>query len=82
MARNRIEDLRDHCFDTIERLLDEDDPMDIERARAVADVAKVVVDSAKAEVAFMKVSGLECPTTSFMTGAPPRPRLVVGEQAE
>jgi DNA-directed RNA polymerase subunit K/omega len=31
--------------------------MDIDRARAIADVAKVIVDSAKVEVDFVKATG-------------------------
>jgi hypothetical protein len=31
--------------------------MDLDRARAVADVAKVLVDSAKVEVEFLKATG-------------------------
>lgn len=55
--KNKIEDLRNHLFATLEALQDKDSPMDIDRARAVADVAKVVVDSAKVEVEHMKLTG-------------------------
>lgn len=55
--RNKISDLRDHLFEVIEALKDKDAPMDIERARAVADVAQVIVNSAKVEVAHMQVTG-------------------------
>lgn len=44
-------------FETIEALKDEEKPMDLARARAVADVARVVVDSAKVEVRFLEVTG-------------------------
>ena len=53
--KNKIEDLRDHLFATLEALQDEEKPMEIDRARAIADVAKVIVESAKTEVAFVKV---------------------------
>lgn len=53
--KNKIEDLRNHLFATLEALQDEKEPMEIERARAIADVAKVIVESAKTEVAFVKV---------------------------
>lgn len=46
-----------HLFDTIERLLDPDDPMDLDRAETVGKVAQVVVNSAKVEVDFMKQTG-------------------------
>lgn len=55
--KNKIEDLRNHLFATIEALLDEDEPMDLERARVVADVAQVLVNSAKSETDFIKAVG-------------------------
>lgn len=56
--KNKIEDLRNHLFATIEGLLDTDKPLDIDRAKAVADVAQVVINSAKVEVDFInKVGG-------------------------
>lgn len=57
MPKNKIEDLRNHLFDTIERLLDPDDPMDLDRAETVGKVAQVVVNSAKVEVDFIKQTG-------------------------
>jgi len=55
--KNKIEDLRNHLFATIEALIDDENPMDIERARTISDVAKTIVDSAKVEVGFLKVTG-------------------------
>ncbi len=55
--KNKIEDLRNHLFATIEGLLDEETPMELDRAKAVADVAQVIVNSAKIEVDFIKVTG-------------------------
>lgn len=55
--RNKISDLRNHLFEVIEQLKDKDHPMDLDRARAVADVAQVIVNSAKVEVAHMHVTG-------------------------
>lgn len=52
--KNKIEDLRNHLFETIEALKDAEKPMDIERAKAIADVAQVVVNSAKVEVDFLR----------------------------
>lgn len=56
-TKNKIADLRDHLFATLEALRDDEKPMDIERAKAIADVARVVVDSAKVEVAFIEATG-------------------------
>jgi hypothetical protein len=56
--RNKIEDLRNHLFETIEQLKDKDEPMDLDRAKAVADVAQVIINSAKVEIDFLnKVGG-------------------------
>jgi hypothetical protein len=56
MPKNKLGDLRNHLFETLEALKDEDKPMDLGRAKAIADVARVVVDSAKVEVEFLKVT--------------------------
>lgn len=55
--KNKINDLRNHLFATLEALQDPEKPMDIERAKAVADVAQVVINSAKVEVDMLKVTG-------------------------
>lgn len=55
--KNKIEDLRNHLFAAIEGLMDEDKPMEIDRAKAVAEVAQVIVNSAKIEVDFLKATG-------------------------
>lgn len=52
--KNRMDDLRNHLFATLEALQDQDKPMAIDRAKAVADVARVVVDSAKVEVDYLR----------------------------
>jgi len=57
MAKNKISDLRDHLFETLEALKDEEKPMELARARAIADVARVIVESSKVEVNFLQVTG-------------------------
>ena len=62
MAKNRIEDLRDHIFAQLERmsdpeLTDEQLKTEIERGKAIGDLGKVIVESAKTEVLFMKLTG-------------------------
>lgn len=59
MARNKIEDLRNHLFATLEALLDEENPMDIDRAKAVAHVSSKIIDTAKVEVQYIKSIGGE-----------------------
>jgi len=57
--KNRIEDLRNHLFATIEALSDQDDPMDLDRAKAISEVAQTIINSAKVEVEFLKVTDRE-----------------------
>lgn len=54
---NDITALRKHLFETLAALKDKDNPMDIERARAVSEIGQVIINSAKAEVDFIKVAG-------------------------
>lgn len=54
---NDITVLRKHLFETLTALQDKDNPMDIERARAVSEIGQVIINSAKAEVDFIKVAG-------------------------
>jgi len=54
---NNIETLREHLFGALKGLTDSEKPMDIERARAVAEVAQVIINSAKVEVEHLKVAG-------------------------
>jgi hypothetical protein len=63
-----IDELRDHLFATIQGLRDPDKPLDIERAKAVAEVAQTIINSAKVEVDHMRVSG-RSESTGFI--APP-----------
>lgn len=55
--KNKIEDLRNHLFETMEALKDPEKPMDIDRAKAIAAVAKEVIETAKVEVDFLRVTG-------------------------
>lgn len=55
--KNKITDLRDHLFETLEALRDDEKPMEIARAKAVAEVAKQIIESAKVEVAFARATG-------------------------
>jgi hypothetical protein len=53
MPKNSMTDLRNHLFEVMEALKDEEKPMDLERAKAVIGVAQVLVDTAKVEVQFL-----------------------------
>jgi hypothetical protein len=54
-----MSDLRNHLFSTLEALQDPDKPMDIERARAVSEVAQTIINTAKVEIDFMKAMGTD-----------------------
>jgi hypothetical protein len=56
--KNKMQDLRDHLFLQLERLNSEDavpGPEEIARARAISNVAKTLIDSARVEVDFLKI---------------------------
>lgn len=74
MPRNKIQDLRDHLFATLEVLQDTENPMDVDRAKAIADVANVIVSSAKVEVDFIKATGGETSGSGFINGLLSEPK--------
>lgn len=71
--RNKLDDLRNHLFATLEALQDKDDPMDIDRARAVSDVSGRVIESAKVEVDFLKTTGAVTGSDFFKNVRDPEP---------
>jgi hypothetical protein len=80
---NDIEGLREHLFETMKALKDKDSPMEIERARAIADVAQTIINTAKVEVDYMRVAGGKgtgfVPEEKQLPGTPEKPRLVRGK---
>lgn len=52
-----INALREHLMGALTSLRDKESPMDPDRARAIAQVAGVLVDTAKVEVEFIKATG-------------------------
>lgn len=73
MAKNKIQDLRNHLFETIELLKDDESKMSIDRAKAIADVAQVIINTAKLEVDFIRATDqLEgiYPSTGFIEPEP------------
>lgn len=78
---NKIEDLRGILFDTLRDLRDKEKPMDIERAKAIAEVSREVIASAKVEVEHMKIAGGK--GSGFIAvedkTVPGQPRLVHGK---
>lgn len=74
-----ISELRRHLMGTLADLRNRENPMEPHRARAVADVASVIVETAKVEVEYLRVtkqdrSGfLEEPATRDALPAPTAP---------
>lgn len=75
-----INQLRTHLFETLQGLRDEKNPMDIERARAVSDVAQTIVNSVKVEIDYMKQTG-ESSGSGFIPAAAPG-QLRIGTRTE
>jgi len=57
MTSPHIATLRQHLLDTLADLRNRENPMEPDRARAVAQVAGVLVDTAKVEIDYLKVTG-------------------------
>lgn len=68
-----INDLREHLMATLASLRDRDNPMEPDRARAVAQVAGVLVDTARAEIDYIKATGAD--RSDFLEPATTVPRL-------
>lgn len=73
--KNRLVDLRNHLFATLEALQDPDHPMDIQRAKAISDVAQTVINSAKVEIDFIDITGSRSGTGFIEIDADRRPDL-------
>jgi len=63
MARNKLSDLRDHMFAALERLDDEEMTTEqikneIEKAKSIAMVGSVIINSAKIEIDYLKATGM------------------------
>ena len=81
MARNKINDLRDHLFETLEALKDPEKPMDLDRAKAICEVAQTIINTAKVEVALVEAIGVSLPESGFFNlpeRVEKRPQLVSG----
>lgn len=52
-----ITHVRQHLLNTLAALCDRTNPMEPDRARAVAQVAQVAVDTARVEIDYLKLTG-------------------------
>ena len=57
MNTPHINEVRSELMETLRALRDRTNPMDVDRARAVAQVAGVLVDTARVEVDYIKATG-------------------------
>lgn len=68
MSNPHINEVRQSLLDTLKDLRSKDAPMDIERAKAVATVASVLVDTARVENDYLKITGQD--RSDFLESAP------------
>ena len=87
MKRN-LNDLRDHLFDTLESLKAKENPMDLDRAKAIASVAQTIINSATVEVKAMNAmgsaseSGFFGPAEKALSAGNPNGRILDGRILE
>lgn len=74
---NDITELRSHLFDALRGLKDKDAPMDIDRARAVSEVAKTLIESAKVECDYLRITGETCGTGFIPVESTSNPLTIV-----
>lgn len=68
-----INELREHLMNTLEDLRNRSNPMEPDRARAIATVAGVLVDTARVEVDYIKATGAD--RSDFLEGQTSTPQL-------
>jgi hypothetical protein len=79
-----MDDLRNHLFETIEALKDDEKPMPLDRAKAICEVADRLIDTAKVEVDLIEIAGGSA--SRFLPSSPedekpqPRPALIAGRR--
>jgi len=71
-----INELRKALMDTLTDLRNPEKPMEVDRARAVAQVAGVLVDTARVEIEFIKATGGD--RSDFIAPDLPKPELPKG----
>lgn len=65
-ASPHIDDMRAHLMAALASLRDRENPMEPDRARAMAQVASVLVDTARVEVDYIKATGAD--RSDFLEG--------------
>ncbi|HRO75767.1 MAG TPA: hypothetical protein PLP27_06445 [Crocinitomicaceae bacterium] len=73
MARNKMEDLRNHLFAALERLNDEDiNPekmkAEMQRAKSIAELSTALVETAKVEIEFIRAIEADGSSSALFQG--------------
>lgn len=63
-----LDDLRNHLFTALEGLADKSNPMEIDRAQAIANLGQTIINSAKVEIEHIKLGGKG---SGFIPDGPP-----------
>ncbi|AAO57408.1 hypothetical protein [Pseudomonas syringae group genomosp. 3] len=74
--KNKLSDLRDHLFLALENLVDADgEDLDkaVRKADAVSNVAKVIVDTARVEIDYIRHVGGKVESSVFIESKPALP---------
>lgn len=61
---NNIDTLREHLFKTLSALSDKENPMDIDRAKAISNVSQTIINSAMIEIKHAQLTGSK--TSTFL----------------
>lgn len=69
--------LRSHLFATLQALRDKDNPMAVDRARAVSEVARTIIETARVEVDAARLMK-RSPATPFLGNTPSLPAPAKG----
>jgi hypothetical protein len=73
-----IEDLRKHLFATLEDLRSKDKPLELDRAKAISEIAQTIINSAKVEVDHLRVTGATAATDFIPEQKAPQQQRRIG----
>ncbi len=77
--QRNINDLRAILFNTLDSLTDKNKPLDIDRAKAISDIAQTMINAAKAETDMLRVTGARQTTDFIPAPTPSKPRELPGK---
>lgn len=84
--KNKIEDLRNHLFDEIERLKECSEDRDVKRAKAVSELSARITDTARAEIDYLRavsdIDGGAKAGTGFISQKPRTAKSIGGDHDE